>query len=100
VIDESTNESQVDIPKQLNQMKLALRVAFFPFDLSTSLASSSTTAHVRSLQAPVAPVGDVCLGGTLQVEFFYLAAPPKAIKTSWVMRPSNINQGNFNLLCR
>lgn len=66
---------QVDIPKQLNQMKLALRVNHFPYD---SLSEQS----VR-----LSPF--LVVGGLLQVEFVLLPPPPKTVK-GMVMRATSV----------
>lgn len=63
---------QVDIPKQINQMKIALRVAHFPYDSVSHLA---THAH-----------DCLVVGGTILVDLLYLAPPPKTLKKNWIMR--------------
>jgi hypothetical protein len=66
---------QVDIPKQLNQMKLALRVNHIPYD---SLSEQSVQ---------LSPY--LVVGGLLQVEFVLLPQPPKTVK-GMVMRASSV----------
>jgi hypothetical protein len=65
---------QVDIPKQLNQTKLALRATQHPYDNLSS----------QSAQTPT----DLVVGGLLLVEFVLLPLPPKTVK-GMVMRQTS-----------
>lgn len=67
---------QVDIPKQLNIMKVAMRVAHYPYD-GNSLRCASPPPYV-------------VVGGTVEVEIFFLPPPPKQVKGTWLLRPANV----------
>ena len=67
---------QVDIPRQINLMKVALRVVHFPYD-----ALSPTAA---------APPAEVVVGGVVHLEFDMLPSAPKVVKPQWLMRPTNV----------
>lgn len=66
---------QVDIPKALNQNRIALRACFWPYD------------NVSDEAAQFSP--DMVLGGVMQVDLLSLPPAPKTIKPGWVVRPFN-----------
>mmetsp|Transcript_45228 Transcript_45228/g.89000 ORF Transcript_45228/g.89000 Transcript_45228/m.89000 type:complete len:724 (-) Transcript_45228:118-2289(-) len=78
---------QVDIPKQLNVLKVALRVCHFPYDDKSSRLSSSA-----------APFPFLCVGGTVEVEVFFLPPPPKQVKGSWLLRPANVQTAKLTAM--
>ena len=68
---------QVDIPKPINVLKVAMRACHYSFDAHTPTAA--------------APSDWVVLGGVVTVDFFFLAPPPKTIRAQWTMRQSTVD---------
>mmetsp|Transcript_10332 Transcript_10332/g.29508 ORF Transcript_10332/g.29508 Transcript_10332/m.29508 type:complete len:743 (-) Transcript_10332:171-2399(-) len=64
---------QVDIPKALNQQRIAVRAMFLPYDPVTNAVSDSE---------------DLVLGGVMQVDLLAQSPPAKKLRPKWVLRPS------------
>jgi len=64
---------QVDIPKALNQQRIAVRAMFLPYDPVTPNTSDFE---------------DMVLGGVMQVDLLAQPPPAKKLRPQWVLRPS------------
>lgn len=76
---------QVDIPRQLNQMKVAVRISHFPYGAADDMYENRNT-------------NDFVVGGLINVDILLLPPPPKQVKQQWVIRSSTVQSSQLQLL--
>lgn len=76
---------QVDIPRQLNQMKIAVRISHFPYGAADDMYENRTS-------------NDFVIGGLVNVDILLLPPPPKQVKQQWVIRSSTVQSSQLQYL--
>lgn len=76
---------QVDIPRQLNQMKVAVRISHFPYSAADDMYENRNT-------------NDFVIGGLINVDILLLPPPPKQVKQQWVIRSSTVQSSELQKL--
>jgi hypothetical protein len=76
---------QVDIPRQLNQMKVAVRISHFPYGAADDVYENTSSK-------------DLVIGGLINVDILLLPPPPKQVKQQWVIRSSTVQSSELQRL--